>query len=276
MYYCFLAIAESHIVNSSSQNRCREILQITDDRHYKVQPRFEFLNENFKKFIYSSSYSVDESIIPYYGKHGTKQFIWVLGWGYGVSDGYLVHGEPYCCRDTDLDETDLGQGPDVVLGLLEKANVTGGSTITCDNLFTTLPLLYELTKLGIGGIGTFRENRLQGPPIPKKTKVQKKERRFYDYASDGSNLVVTWRNNKAVVIATNYVSCEPISLAIRWSKQQKKQLDVPMPKPFKVYNSQMGGVDLFDQFVANYRVRIWPKKWMVFKCCCSKCMEIVL
>ena len=42
---------------------------------------------------------------------------------------------------------------------------------------------------------------------------------------------------------------------------KKKQLDVPMPKPFKVYNSQMGGVDLFDQFVANYRVRIRPNKW---------------
>ena len=50
-------------------------------------------------------------------------------------------------------------------------------------------------------------------------------------------------------------------MANRWSKKERKRIEVPMPKPFKVYNAQMGGVDLFDQFVANYRVRIWSKKW---------------
>ena len=147
------------VSKSISRNRFREIfrflhlrdnLQISDDIYYKVRPLFEFLNENFKKFTYSSTYSIDESIIPYYGKHGTKQFIRGkpirLGfklWCITTSDGYLIHAEPYCGSDTGLDETSLGQGPDVVLGLLEKANVTEGSTITFDNLFTTLPLLDE-------------------------------------------------------------------------------------------------------------------------------------
>ena len=57
------------------------------------------------------------------------------------------------------------------------------------------------------------------------------------------------------------MSCEPISVANRWSKKERKRIEVPMPKPFKVYNGQMGGVDLFDQFVANYRVRIRSEKW---------------
>ena len=35
----------------------------------------------------------------------------------------------------------------------------------------------------------------------------------------------------------------------------------PMQNPFKPYNDQMGEVDLFDQLVANYRVRIRSKKW---------------
>ena len=34
-----------------------------------------------------------------------------------------------------------------------------------------------------------------------------------------------------------------------------------MPKPFEGYNKQMGGVDLFDQFVSTYRVCIRSKKW---------------
>ena len=34
-----------------------------------------------------------------------------------------------------------------------------------------------------------------------------------------------------------------------------------MPKIIHSYNRCMGGVDLFDQFVANYRIRIRSKKW---------------
>lgn len=29
-----------------------------------------------------------------------------------------------------------------------------------------------------------------------------------------------------------------------------------MPKPFKIYNKSIGGVKLFEQFVANYRMRV--------------------
>ena len=48
------------------------------------------------------------------------------------------------------------------------------------------------------------------------------------------------------------------------SKSSKKQV-VPMLKPFEDYNKQMGGVDLFDQFVSTYRVCIRSKKrWWPF------------
>ena len=53
-------------------------------------------------------------------------------------------------------DTSLGQGADVVLGLTEKCEVKAGSVVTFDNLFTSLPLLDELTELGIGAIGTLQ------------------------------------------------------------------------------------------------------------------------
>ena len=34
-----------------------------------------------------------------------------------------------------------------------------------------------------------------------------------------------------------------------------------MPFPLQTYNDKMGGVDLFDQFVATYRIRLRSKKW---------------
>ena len=67
-----------------SRNRFREILSnlhladnthITEERYYKIRVLFEKLNFNFKQYDSFVNHSVDEGIIPYYGKHGTKKFI---------------------------------------------------------------------------------------------------------------------------------------------------------------------------------------------------------
>ena len=65
----------------------------------------------------------------------TKQNNWLeespLGLGLNfamspLSEGYLVHEEPYCGVDTDLPDTGLSQGANVVLGLIEKCEVKAG------------------------------------------------------------------------------------------------------------------------------------------------------
>ena len=153
-----------------SRNRFREILsnfhladntQITEDRYCKVRVLFEKLNFNFKQYGSLVNHSVDESIIFYYGKHGTKQFTRGKGIWFGFklwcitsSESYLLHAEPYCGVDTDLPNTGLGQGADVVLGLIEKCEVKAGSTVTFESLFTSILLLDELTELGTGALGT--------------------------------------------------------------------------------------------------------------------------
>ena len=72
---------------------------------------------------------------------------------------------------------------------------------------------------------------------------------------------MSWLDNKVAICATNYVTCNLVSTDQRWPKSAEKQVDVAMPKPFEDYSKQMGGVDLFDQFVSTYRVRIRSEKW---------------
>ena len=119
------------------------------------------------------------------------------------SEGYLLHAEPCSGVDTDLPDTDLGQSADVVFGLSEKCEVKAGSTVTFDNLLTSLPLLDELTELGIVALGTLRQNRYHGALVANKTALAKKPKGSYDFA-------------------TNYVTCNPVSTAQRWSKSAKK------------------------------------------------------
>ena len=117
-------------------------------------------------------------MIPYYGKHGTKQFIrgkpirfGFKLWCLTSTEGYLFHTEPYC--GTKLKDIGLGQGADVVLGLIEKCNLSSGCTLTFDNLFTSLPLLDKLSKRCKGGLETLRQNRLENTPVPTKQLMKK-------------------------------------------------------------------------------------------------------
>ena len=112
-----------------SRNRFREILsnlhladntQTTKEIYNKVLVLLEMLNFNFKQYGSFVSHSVDESIIPYYEKHGRKQFIRGKAIRFGfklwyiTSSEHLLHAEPYCRVDTDLPDTSLGQEPDVL------------------------------------------------------------------------------------------------------------------------------------------------------------------
>ena len=262
-----------------SRNRFREILsnlcladntQIVEGRYYKVRVVVKKLNFNFKQHGLFVNHSVDESIILYYGKHNKKQFIRgnsiIFGfkvWCIISSEGYLLHAETYCGVETDLLDTGLGQGADVVFDLIENCEVNAGSTVTCDNLFTSLPLLDALIKLGIGALGTLRQNRFHGLTVANKTTLANRPRGSYDFATDGENLVVSWLDNKNITCATDYVICNPVNTARRWSKSARKRVDVPMPKSFEdeYYNKQMRGVDLLSQFVSTYGIHVGSKKW---------------
>ena len=171
-------------------------------------------------------------MIPYYGKHGTKQFIrgkpirfGFKLWCLTSTEGYLFHAEPYCGSDTKLKDTGLGQGADVVLGLIEKCNLSSGCTLTFDNLFTSLPLLDELSKRGIGGLGTLRQNRLENIPVPTKQLMKKTIRGSYQGATDNhGNTMVIWHDAAVVTCASNYAKALPESFVKRWSKTKKRKL----------------------------------------------------
>ena len=72
---------------------------------------------------------------------------------------------------------------------------------------------------------------------------------------------VRWKDNKSVTMMGNTHGVEPMQKVARWSRQEKKKVTVDMPYSVAVYNRTMGGVDLHDQFVASYRIRIRSKKW---------------
>jgi hypothetical protein len=70
-------------------------------------------------------------------------------WALCTSGGSGLWFEPYCGRDTCVEDKGLGQGPNVVLQLVEKTELPPGSELYFDNLFTSFPLLERLSEMNI-------------------------------------------------------------------------------------------------------------------------------
>ena len=82
----------------------------------------------------------------------------------------------------------MGQGPNVVVDLVEKAGLVKWSEVYMDNLFTSFPLLREISTRGIGCTSTIRQNRLNKVPLPKKELEKDMERGTFHSVQGGNGL----------------------------------------------------------------------------------------
>ena len=241
------------------------------DRFAKVRPLLAQLNERWLMFKPPDSHlSIDESMIPYYGKHGAKQHIHgkpirfgYKMWSLATSSGYLIQGEPYQGASTGYSIPELGMGGSVVMDLISELPQTQKYYLYFDNLFTSLPLLDRLTTEGFGATGTMRVNRTRKAPL-KDPKVLLKQERGVHYAikeQTSEVILVQWHDSNIVTLASNCHSALPLNQARRWSNKDKKVTFVNQPHVVNAYNRHMGGVDRVDQNIATYRISIRTKKW---------------
>uniref|UniRef100_A0A0P4VTE0 PiggyBac transposable element-derived protein domain-containing protein n=1 Tax=Scylla olivacea TaxID=85551 RepID=A0A0P4VTE0_SCYOL len=95
----------------------------------------------------------------------------------------------------------LGQGSNVVYGLVEDAKLVAGSKVA-----TNLDLLDNMSKKGIGVVGTMRQNRLCNVSLPSKQQVKKMKRGLKEevYVGDDQVLVV-WKDSSPVYMISNFV-----------------------------------------------------------------------
>ena len=217
---------------------------------------------------FDQQFCVDESMIPYFGNHSAKQYIKgkPIKFGYklwylNTNFGYLIRCDPYSGKGDH--NVKLGLGGSVVARLVNKLPSEFSFNVTFDNLFTSLALLNHLSKNGIGGTGTLRANRTDHCPI-KDTKIIGKEDRGsygYRYGSANKLIVVRWNDNSVVTLASNCQPVNPVGTTKRYSRKEKKIVDVPEPSLVRYYNKNMGGVDRMDQNISYYRIAVRSKKW---------------
>ena len=209
------------------------------DKASKVRPLYDQLNLNLRQFgVFHQNLSVDEQMLPYFGKHSAKMFMrnkpvkfgykfWVLA----SSNGYPYNVMLYTGKDSVKPSSD-GLGSRVVQQLLQVVEDPHSHTVTFDNFFSSIDLLSSLKLKGFGATGTIRENRLKDCPLrkPASSKSCKAERGAYDYRGNGDVVVSLWQDNKPVYVASNIHGVKPVVSKRRYSGVQKRHIQVPCPK----------------------------------------------
>ncbi|XP_021194177.3 piggyBac transposable element-derived protein 3 [Helicoverpa armigera] len=238
------------------------------DKFAKVRPLWNLLNKRWVKYYPGDrNLSIDESMIPYFGKHGTKQHIHgkpirfgYKNWSICTRLGYLIYGELYQGASTGNTHPELGVGASVVLDLISKLP-PGTYSFYMDNYFTSLPLLDEIKTLGHDATGTVRANRVEKAPLKEAKDMKKMSRGSFDQCTDTlTNItLVRYNDNNIVTVASTECGVEPLAKVKRYCDKQKK--DVDQPRCIVNYNKYMGGVDRLDQNVGCYRISIRLKRW---------------
>ena len=74
---------------------------------------------------------------------------------------------------------------------------------------------------------------------------------------------VKWCDNKVIIMASSVHANDPADLCRRWSKKDKRYMEVKRPAIVRAYNAIMCGVDLCDRMITFYRMKVRTKKWTI-------------
>jgi hypothetical protein len=137
-----------------------------NDRLYKLRPIITELNQNFRYHGGLEHLSIDDSMIPYCGKHYAKQFIrgkpvrfGFKNWALCHSTGYMIAFDIYVGKNADTVKK-FGIGGDVLISLMKSANIPShaGYKLYFDNYFSSLNLFQHLAEEGYCAAATIQEN----------------------------------------------------------------------------------------------------------------------
>ena len=236
----------------------------------KVLPLYKALNENFVQFsIWHSNLSIDESMVPYYGRHSIKMFIKAkpIRFGYKVwclcgIDGFPYHMKIYTGKEEKTDEPLGTRVVKHMVEIIERHSHVQHHQIFFDNFFTSYQLMHLLATRNVRAVGTVRENRTAGANCKLQSTKDLKAagRGSCDSVCDGVVFVLKWADSAVVSLASNYLTDQPMQQTTRHVKGSSN-VTVPQPHIVRKYNESMGGVDLLDRLLSSYRPMIRGKKW---------------
>ncbi|XP_045456191.1 piggyBac transposable element-derived protein 3-like [Melitaea cinxia] len=243
------------------------------EKTWKIKPLFQCILKGCHMQERPKDLCIDEMIIPFSGKCPMRQYcpnkpnpvglkVFVLAFPQGVvCDMVIYQGDT---TFPDLKNQGFGLGESAILYLTRT--LVPGHSLFFDRYFTSVKLCDELVKLGFHGTGTIMKNRIPRDCVLKEERSFKKEQRGsteVKIREDGKLAVTMWLDNKPVLMMSSCFSNDKVDECERWSKKDKRYEKVRRREVIKIYNQNMGGVDLMDRMLSVCPSRNRTKKWTI-------------
>ena len=134
-----------------------------------------------------------------------------------------------------------------------------------DNWFTSISLFKHLATRGIWCSGTVQPNRLYGLCFKaNKLLLMKGWGTHKEQKTVSDNITLTavkWIDTRSVCLLSSFLQASPLEKCKRFDKKKKTNVEINQPKCIKLYNKNMGEVDLADQLIALYRISFHVRKY---------------
>ena len=195
---------KKHIYFADNQN-------LTEgDKMSKISPLYEMINNNVIQFgVFHEILIVNESMVPYFGRHSAKMFIRgkPIRFGYKIwslcgIDGYPYHLKIYQGKGRSANATTQQEpfGTKVInttVGIINSNSKVLGHKLYFDNFFTSYDLMYEPGEQRVRATGGIQENRTRPAKrtLISSKAIQKKSEALLTFALMGKFL---WPNGTTI------------------------------------------------------------------------------
>ena len=242
-----------------------ETFDIASHPQPKLKKIFEIFQITCRKFqevyIPEKDITVDESLVPYKGRLGYKQYIPSKRARFGVKmyelceshSGYIWNMICYTGKDTPFhsEYKKYGSTTACVMTLAHDL-LNKGYCLSLDNFYTSPELAELLIAKKTDVYGTIRPTRKNLPPAMKNEKLQRGKTIAFQ---KGKMCVLKWQDKKPVCILSTIHNSENVEI-------KSRNKTVLKPKAIADYNLTMGGVDKSDQCISYYpAIRNQQKKY---------------
>ena len=162
----------SEAMNSKQFFTIKRFFHIANNEHLvegnkaaKVLPLYDALNDNLVQFsIWHSNLSIDESMVPYYGRHSIKMFIKAkpIRFGYKIwcmcgADGYPYHMKIYTGKEQKSDKPLCAHVVNHMVQVIGQHSHVQHHQLFFDKFFTSYDLLNSLSARNLRAAGTIRK-----------------------------------------------------------------------------------------------------------------------
>ena len=259
-----------HLVDNNS-------ITSTQDKLVKIRPLITHLRSKFQSIPMDQELCIDEQMVPFKGASQIKQYIPSKPnkWGYKLfvladKSGMIHDFIPYTGKIQPVNcegVPDLNPSSNVVLHLAQIIPNHKNYILYFDNWFSSISLLDHLASRGIYCCATIRVPRITG--LSKNKNAEKVliangqgshiENKTTNLANEVTH--VQWNDKKIVNLVSTFAKARPLQTVDRFSKKERKIIQVSRPSIVGLYNQGMGGVDLADCMISLYRIFLRSKKY---------------